>query len=172
LAGFGGDVHYLKSQFTYNYYYPVSDNVVLSMLFRTGYVVGLGEDVRLNDRFFIGGASFRGFAVRGIGPRDTSTSDALGGNFYYVAGPELSFPLGLPEEYGILGRVFSEVGSLTVSDDKGSNVSDTAAIRASAGVGLSWRSPFGPIRVDFALPILKEDGDKTESFRFSFGTRF
>ncbi len=172
LAGLAGDVHYLQSRFTYGQYFPLTDDVVLSLLFKTGYIVGLGEDVRLNDRFYIGGGSFRGFAFRGIGPRDSSTSDALGGNFYYVGGPELTFPLGLPEEYGILGRVFSEVGSLTVNDDDGPTVTDSAAIRASAGVGLSWRSPFGPIRIDLALPVLKEEEDKTESFRFSFGTRF
>ena len=42
----------------------------------------------------------------------------------------------------------------------------------SAGVGLSWRSPFGPVRIDFAQAILKEDFDETELFRFSFGTSF
>lgn len=172
VAGLGGDVHYLKSQLAYGHYFPITDDVVLGALFRTGYMFGIGEDVRLNDRFFIGGSSFRGFAIRGIGPRDTATTDSLGGNFYYVGGPEVTFPLGLPEEYGILGRVFSEVGSLTLVDDDGPTVQDSAAIRAAAGVGLSWRSPFGPIRIDVALPILKEDGDKTEAFRFSFGTRF
>jgi len=39
-------------------------------------------------------------------------------------------------------------------------------------VGISWRSPFGPVRMDFAVPVVKEDFDKDEFFRFSFGTRF
>ena len=53
-------------------------------------------------------------------------------------------------------------------DDKGANIRDESTIRASVGVGMSWRSPFGPIRVDLATPISKEDFDETESFRFNF----
>jgi outer membrane protein insertion porin family len=49
---------------------------------------------------------------------------------------------------------------------------DDNSLRVAAGVGISWRSPLGPIRVDLAFPIIKEDYDKVEEFRFSFGTRF
>lgn len=100
------------------------------------------------------------------------TGDALGGNTFATGSIEMTFPLGLPDEMGVTGAVFSDVGYLTDVDDTGPSVTDTGNIRASVGVGIGWRSPFGPIRVDFASPVVKDSGDKQEIFRFSFGTRF
>ncbi|MEM7651809.1 MAG: BamA/TamA family outer membrane protein, partial [Pseudomonadota bacterium] len=114
----------------------------------------------------------RGFGTSGIGPRDAGTNDALGGEIYYVGSLEANFPLGLPEELGIRGRVFADAGSLLEVSDDSSQINDTGSLRASAGVGLGWRSPFGPINIDFAFPFLKEDFDETESIRISFGTNF
>ena len=82
------------------------------------------------------------------------------------------FPLGLPKQFGVSGSVFTDAGSLTGLDFDDPVVSDTGSLRWSAGIGFSWRSPFGPIRVDFAVPILKEDFDKDENIHFNFGTRF
>ena len=131
-----------------------------------------GEDVRINERFFIGGSTFRGFEDAGIGPRDISTTDALGGNSFYKGTVEMTFPLGTPEELGFKGAVFSDFGSLFDTDDSGSNVFDEDALRASAGLGLAWQSPLGPIRIDYAHPFMKESQDKTESISFNFGTSF
>ena len=172
LAGLLGSVRFLKTSLDYVYYYPVADQWVASLGLRQGYIVGLGQDVGIGDRFFVGGANFRGFQTGGIGPRDRATNDALGGNVFYVGTGELSFPLGLPNEFGILGRVFSEVGNLAQIDVAGPGLVDKGTVRLTSGVGVSWRSPFGPIRVDLALPILKENFDQDEAFRFSFGTRF
>jgi outer membrane protein insertion porin family len=137
-----------------------------------GYILGIADDVRISDRYFLGGDSFRGFAARGVGPRDTSTDDSLGGNFLYSGTAELSFPLGLPEEFQVSGRLFTDVGAVSGLDDDGPNVEDTASPRMSVGTGITWRSPLGPIAIDFAIPVLKEDFDEEERFRFSFGTRF
>jgi outer membrane protein insertion porin family len=150
---------------------------VLNLSARGGYIFGYGgEDVRLFDRFFLGGSSLRGFRFAGVGPRDGDTEDALGGNTLVTSTAELRFPLGLPEELRMFGRVFVEGGTLTgidvpdgVSDD---DLQDSGTLRASAGIGLSWLSPLGPIAVDFSDAFLKEDEDKTEVFRISFGTRF
>ena len=172
FAGFGGDVRFIRTDLKSVYYYALSDEWVISTGFRGGYINGLGDDVRINNRFFLGGDSFRGFEAGGVGPRDEITDDALGGRIYYVGSTELRFPLGLPNEFGILGRVFTEAGSLFETDDNGFEVVDSSAIRVSAGVGLSWRSPFGPIALDFTQALVKEDVDQTEFFRFSFGTRF
>ena len=84
----------------------------------------------------------------------------------------MSFPVGFPKELGIKGHTFNDIGSLFDIDELGSDILDESSLRASAGVGLSWRSPFGPIRIDFAVPYLKEDYDEEEQFRFDFGTRF
>ena len=130
--------------------------------------------LRLNNRFFIGGDTLRGFRVGGIGPRDANTTDSLGGKYYYTGTAELSFPLGLPKEIGILGKAFVDVGSLwgTADDPNQVTILDSQLMRVASGFGIQWISPFGPIRVDYAIPIQKEYFDKTENFRFSFGTRF
>ena len=112
----------------------------------------------------------RGFERAGVGPRDTSTNDSLGGNFFYRGSAELMFPIGLPEELGVAGHAFSDFGSLWNIDETGGNIADENSLRMSAGVGISWRSPLGPVRVDFAQPIIGEDFDEAEIFRFSFRT--
>ncbi len=172
VAGLGGDVHYFRTTVNGAVYFPLFEETVLSLSAEAGHVIGLGEDVRINDRFFVGGNNLRGFERSGIGPRDALTDDALGGNVFGVGTVELIFPLGLPEELGIRGRVFTDFGTLTDVDDDGAEVLDEGSLRLSAGVGISWRSPLGPIQIDFAEPLVKEDFDRTENIRFSFGTRF
>jgi outer membrane protein insertion porin family len=172
VADFGADTQFLRVEGRASYYYPFTPNWVLNLAARGGYILGLGEDVRLFDRFFLGGASFRGFKFAGVGPRDESTGDALGGNVLYTLTAEQRFPLGLPEELRMFGRVFVEAGSLFDTDASGATVFDSSAIRASGGVGLSWLSPLGPIAIDLSEAFLKESEDETEFFRISFGTRF
>ena len=149
-----------------------------------------GDTVRINDRFFKGGNSFRGFEVAGIGPRivtrDAETGelhrgDALGGRLYAVGAFEVSFPTGLPEQYGVRASVFTEFGTLGLLDspdqiDEGTAGTaftiDDMALRASAGVSIFWDSPFGPVRFDFAEAFIREDYDRAEFFRFSTRTGF
>lgn len=173
FAGIGGDVNYLQHVLRGGYYYPITEDWVASVSGRVGHMFGLfGDDVRVNDRFFLGGASLRGFETSGVGPRDLSTDDALGGNIFYTTTLEVSTPLRFIEDVDIRGRIFTDIGSLFSVDDEGPEVADVRRPRASAGIGFSYVSPFGPIRVDFAQAYLKESFDKTEFFRFSFGTRF
>lgn len=175
FAGLGGTSQYLRTRFGGGYYLPlVSDNVVLSTTGEIGYIVGLnGKDVRVSDRFFLGGDTLRGFRTAGVGPRDLRTDDALGGREYARGSVELSFPLGLPEEFGLKGHAFTDAGLLTESDiTNDPMVTDDTSIRVSVGTGVSWKSPFGPIRLDLAMPVKKESYDRREVFRFSFGTRF
>ena len=111
-------------------------------------------------------------ADSGLGPRDKVTRDALGGELVYNGGAELSVPLGLPKELGISGKVFTDVGSVTKINPSSANVLDSGALRASAGVGLTWVSPVGPISLDFGQALMKETYDKTEAMRVNFGTKF
>ncbi len=176
LAGLGGDAYFLRTRLAAGFYQPLFAGSVLSILGEIGYIAGLGERVAISDRFFIGGDSLRGFEPAGIGPRDviSENQDALGGNRFGRGSVELSFPIGLPEELGISAHTFSDFGTLGDVDVSGSDegIRDDETLRLSAGVGVSWRSPLGPIRLDFAVPVLKEDYDRSEIFRFSFGTRF
>ena len=79
--------------------------------------------------------------------------------------------MGLPDEFGISGAVFTDAGTLWTVDNN-TNTDDDASLRWSAGAGIAWKSPFGPVRVDVAKAILKEDFDEEEAVRFRFGTRF
>lgn len=174
IAGLGGDAKFFKNELRGTYFYPVyRDDVILQLTARGGHILGIGdEDIRINERFFIGNNTIRGFDIAGIGPRDSVTNDALGGNAFYATTAELMFPLGLPEELGFRGAVFADAGSLFDTDDEGANVQDDQSIRASAGVGVAWNSPLGPIRVDVAKAFAKEEYDELETIRFNFGTRF
>jgi outer membrane protein insertion porin family len=115
------------------------------------------------------------------------SSDALGGNKYYLGSVALTVPLGLPKELGITGSVFSDFGTLFSNDQKNlvlnatqlatnngvqPQIQDSAAVRASVGFGIAWKSPVGPIRVDLAVPIKKESFDQSQLFHVSFGTKF
>jgi outer membrane protein insertion porin family len=172
VADFGADTRYLRNELLVSYYYPFFPDWVVNLAARGGYIHGLGEEVRLFDRFFLGGATLRGFKFAGVGPRDTSTGDALGGNLLYTGSAELRFPLGLPEELRIFGRTFVDAGTLYDSDASGPTVEDSDELRMAAGVGLSWLSPLGPVSVDWAQPFIKNTEDETENFRINFGTRF
>ena len=172
LAGMGGDVFFLRNVLSATQFYPLAPDWVLSASGKAGHILGLGEDVEIADRFFLGGNNLRGFASSGVGPRDKSTKDSLGGEWMYHGGVELTVPLGLPDELGINGRLFTDVGSLFTVSPSSSNVLDSAGPRASVGAGVGWVSPFGPINVDLGWAVLKEDLDETEVFRINFGTRF
>ena len=175
LAGLGGSVHYVRSKLDAGAYFPFGKDYVLSVSGETGYIYPLKNDeIRIGDRFFVGGDNLRGFQSAGVGPRDVSVAseDALGGNLYYVSTTEFSYPLGLPSEFAILGKAFIDVGTLRKADTELASGTDTGSLRVSAGVGLAWKSPFGPIRIDLAKALRKEEFDKTELIHFSFGTRF
>ena len=172
IAGLGGSKSYLRNRLTAAKFFPIDKEWVLQVSGTTGSIVGLGEDVNLTDRFFVGGTSLRGFETSGIGPRDTTTDDALGGEFFYTGKVQLRFPLGFPQEIPVNGRVFTDIGGLSEVSDAGSEIKDTGSLRASSGFGFTWRSNFGPIGLDIGLPWLKEDFDRDENVRVNFGTRF
>lgn len=184
LAGLGGDVNYLRSELEGGWYYGFNKDFVLSLSGSAGYIGAWGDDViRINDRFYKGGNSFRGFRVAGIGPRDISfgRSDALGGEAFAIGSAELTIPTFIPQQYGIRASVFTDVGTLGILDDKiktGADgqpipgIYDDLSLRASAGLSVFWRSPMGPIRFDFSQILQREDYDRVETFRFSQTTKF
>jgi outer membrane protein insertion porin family len=197
IAGLGGDVYYASIDNSAYYFTPLMfDGVILKLEGNAGHMVPLtSDDIPVQDRFFKGADSFRGFYRAGVGPRMTDAyggDDAIGGYTYAIGTVEVTFPLGLPEEFGLDGAVFTDFGTvfnapedtLTENQDplcvddgdpdpnESCTVDDSPALRASVGAGLIWQSPFGPLRFDVAYPFLKTDYDRTEFFRFSVGTRF
>ncbi len=125
-------------------------------------------------------------------------SDSLGGETIWTQSTELRFPLPVSQDFGLSGRTFVDTGALYgVSSPENATYSclatsnhvhgkpvdqygdpitscdyNTSAPRASAGFGISWKSPFGLINVDIGYPIAKQRYDQLEIFRFGFGTRF
>jgi outer membrane protein insertion porin family len=172
LAGLGGVVRYIRTDVKATKYFPITEKLIGSIGGSAGYIIGLGKKIRIVDRFFLGGSSLRGFSVAGVGPRDEATGDSVGGKFFYRGSAQVIFPIGLPNEFGIKGRMYSDIGSLSNSESTLATITDEKSLRASVGLGLSWRSPFGPVLMDFTKALLKKDFDKTEFFRFDFGVMF
>ena len=171
IAGLGGTERFVKNEISAMSFLPLSEDFTANTSIGAGYIYGLGGDVRILDRFFLGGDDLRGFASSGVGPRDIATNDAVGGKWFYSGTLGVSFPLGLPNEFGIRGRVFTDFGSLGGTEGRFDDVRDTGSLRASFGFGIGWRSPFGPISINIAKPLLDESFDRTELIHFSFGTR-
>ncbi len=169
--GLGGNSRHVHTELKIASFFRIFENIIASTHFDIGYILPL-KDVKINNRFFLSGDQMRGFKNHGIGPRDIKTSDALGGEQYAILRNEINFPLGLPDELGLKGVIFGDVGSVAKTFDMGDNIKDEINLKAATGIGLQWLSPFGPVKVYLSKAILKETYDKTETFRFSFGTTY
>ncbi|MDE0779288.1 MAG: outer membrane protein assembly factor BamA [Alphaproteobacteria bacterium] len=173
VTGFGGTERFIGNELSGGVFRRLfGTSFVGSLDGSAGILTSLDKDIRISERYFLGGSRLRGFKSGGVGPRDLSVGDALGGTNFYRASAEVKFPLGLPEEFGIKGSVFSDVGSVFGNDDPFASIADDASVRGSVGMGMGWDSPAGPLRLNFTRAYLKESYDKTESFSFNFGTRF
>jgi outer membrane protein insertion porin family len=171
FAGLGGDVRFLKSTLGGGYYLPITEQITVALKGEGGLIFGIDQDTRVGDRFFLSPDSLRGFEFAGVGPRDAITRDALGGKQFYTGTLEISFPLGLPEELQIRGRIFADTGAAWGVDGN-ATVLESSSPRLSVGGGISWLSPLGPFQLDLGYAQIEEDFDETEVLRFSFGTRF
>ena len=181
IAGLGGTTYYGSTEARAWYFVPLLDEkVVVKLEGNAGYQHSFSsKDIPLQDRFFKGSDSFRGFAKSGIGPKQRGNGgqlDSIGAQAYAIGTLEANFPIGLPEAWGIEGAVFSDFGTVFGTDEKsvGANTVffDSMNLRASIGAGIVWQSPFGPLRLEAAYPILKQKFDEKEYWRFSIGTRF
>ena len=174
LAGLGGDTKFFRIDATAIKYFAVTEDIVFSLRADGGYIWGIGgKDLRINDRYFLGDRSLRGFEYGGVGARDKASDDALGGDWYTTASAELTFPIGLPKEMGIKGKVFTDAGLIGKPDNFDSQTMEYSnRLRAAVGTGIEWSSPMGVINFDFSYAFAKEDYDKTRVFRLNFGKGF
>lgn len=175
LAGLGGNTRYLSNEASASYFKPVyKKEWIFKLQGRVGYKLGYGgKKVELIDRFYLGPDYVRGFDIAGIGPRDKKTFDALGGNKFYAGTAELYFPLGLPNELGVKGSVFSDVGALWDAEKTDPNkIFDKHSLRASYGASVHWKSPMGGIAFHYGIPFKKEKFDDIRKFYFSYSTKF
>ena len=171
--GLGGNISFSKSKLKLKAYKALfRDDIILSSELSSGIIVG--SDASISDRFFIGGDSLKGYGSQGVGPVDTSYNNVpLGGKMFTSLSLEASFPIGVPEEYGIFGGLFIDSGSLWGLDNTDSGrVDDSSNIRSALGVSVFWDTVIGPLRFNWSKPIKKEAYDETENFRFTVDTRF
>lgn len=172
-SGFGTDISYLKGLVSGSWHKELADDWVLALGGRVGAITDLGNDLPIFEHFSAGGGNLRGFETRGIGPRDRTTDDALGGKYLLGHNIELTFPLGTAlDDLGVNGLLFTDGGIVTEFDNATDQVIDEDTYRISAGAGVHWRSPIGPLRLEFGIPLVKADEDKTQIFSFNIGSRF
>ncbi|RTM00119.1 MAG: outer membrane protein assembly factor BamA, partial [Hyphomicrobiales bacterium] len=178
FAGLGGDAKWVKVTGRASVYQTLSEQLDLVGLVSggAGYIAGYGSgDLRIFDYFQSNDRMIRGFEYGGIGPVAAGGSgDHLGGSTYFNASAEAQFPLPvIPESFGLRGAVFADAATLYGNKLVGVDTDSAGMkLRASVGVGLMWASPFGPIRIDYAIPVKKESTDNVQEFNFGIATRF
>jgi len=177
IYGLGGDNEYLKTSARAVAQTKVlNEEVTLRASLEGGALnFNSGQESRSINRFQ--SQIMRGFEPNGLGPTETNAGlvEHLGGNFFAVAKFEAEFPLGLPEEYGISGGAFYDVGSIwdvDTSNATGTIASEGFNARHVVGVSLFWKSPFGPLRFNWSVPVVDEPGDVTQNFDLTVASDF
>jgi outer membrane protein insertion porin family len=175
VLGLGGDVKYIETNALAVAETKIfKEDVAVRAIFEGGLLNSYGGSAtRVTDRFF-GAGKIRGFQGNGFGPRDISATnqDALGGNSFAVVRLEADFPLGLPEEYGMKGGAFFDMGSVWNSGNSAAAGTDSAHLRSVVGASLLWDTPIGPLRFNFTKAIKKESYDKEQTFDLTIQTSF
>ncbi len=185
VAGLGGTARYVRTKLDGTYFISLErltgdSDWGIALSAGGGYLAQLGRQEKIIDRFFLGGDNLRGFQSGGAGPHAVggSSVDSIGGRLIYTQSSELRFPLPISPDLGLSGRAFVDIGSLsqvtriTSLNNVPTVVTDDATPRVGAGVGVSWKTPFGLINIDIAQAVVKRKYDQTQVFRFGFGTRF
>lgn len=176
VAGLGGDRRWARGTMLAGYQRRIMNgDVTLRAEFEAGAVAHRSGASRITERFTLSSAQMRGFDAYGMGPVGYGANGArngLGGNMFYVARLDAEFPLGLPSEYNMHGGLFLDVGSLWGVDAPTGDVVDENAMRAAAGFSLFWGSPMGPLRFNFALPLMSQAYDRTRRFDLTIASQF
>nr|WP_101066345.1 outer membrane protein assembly factor BamA [Roseovarius salinarum] len=177
FAGLGGDNEFIRTTGRAVAQTKVwHEEVTLRAVFESGAInFGSGQNSRATTRF--NSQVMRGFDPNGLGPAEINAGNVehLGGNFYSVLKLETEFPLGLPEEYGLTGGAFYDIGGIwdvDTTNATGAVVSEGFNARHVIGVSLLWESAFGPLRFNFSHPIEKEPTDVTQGFDLTVSTDF
>jgi outer membrane protein insertion porin family len=181
-AGVGGDARWLKATAKGSYYKTISEdlNLVGIVSVGAGHIKATGnpldpktnpDGILVGDLFKANSEIVRGFKASGFGP--TVGTDFIGGTSYLSASAEMQFPMpAIPESIGIKGAVFADIGTLFGTPYATTVTNTSMKWRSSVGASLIWASPFGPLRVDYAVPVMKEAHDKVQNFNFGISTKF
>ena len=165
-----GDARYLRANYQIQQYIPLNKQFTLAFNGEAGWGKGLnGQPFPVFKNFYSGGlGSVRGFDQGTLGPRDV-TGSSIGGPKKITLNAELIAPFpGAGNDRTLRIFAFTDIGNVFGEDQK-FTASD---LRASVGVGLSWISPIGPLRIAFANPLRKQAGDRIQKLQFQIGTSF
>ena len=169
-----GDARYFRSTLQHQEYFPLSKQLTLALNADLGFGAAVGERSFPVFKNFYGGGlgSVRGFEQGSLGPKDISGT-VVGGTQKLNVNAELLAPFpGVGNDKTLRMYGFLDAGSVG-GPGYGLSVNDNASdLRSSAGVGLSWISPVGPLRLAFAWPVKKFEGDKMQSVQFQIGSSF
>ncbi|MDA7564667.1 outer membrane protein assembly factor BamA [Pelagibacteraceae bacterium] len=169
LAVPGSDIPYIENNISGSFYHPVNKDYILSLKSGLNSINAFNnKDVKLSDRKFLSNRNLRGFENYGVGPKDGK--DHIGGNYSAYSSIASTVPNPLPDKWNANSIVFLDVGNVWGVDYDSSIDSDK--IRSSAGLGLDWISPLGPLSFVFAQTLSSADGDLEESFSFQIGSSF
>ena len=175
FAGLGGDKQYIRTIAEARAYYPITDNITFASRLLGGHVTGWGsKGITSGDGFTSRADCVRGFEAGGFGPRsDLGAGSAVGTEAFVCANAEIRFPFPfVPDNLGLSGAIFADAGLMFDPIDTTSIVDDDT-IRSSVGASVLWNSPMGPLRMDFAYALTKEEGyDQEQIFSFGASTKF
>jgi outer membrane protein insertion porin family len=180
-AGIGGDANFFSVTGRATGYKTLSEELDIVGLVTVGggHISGIGDGLRAFDLFRSSSGIIRGFESNGIGPFDAAPGIVgerqIGGTSYVHATAEVQFPMPVvPENIGLRNALFIDAASVFGKNDNiGAAVTgDEFNIRSSVGASIIWASPFGPLRLDYAVPIAKEDSDRTQNINFGIATKF
>jgi len=160
----------LKNIYNYSYYFDLFDDNIsnFSIMLKSANSIS-GNDIKLSERINIPSNKLRGFESGRVGPKDGD--DYIGGNFASSINFSSTIPQLFQESQNVDFLFFLDAANVW-GVDYNSQLDDDGKIRSSAGIGLDWFSPIGPMNFSLAYPITKDNGDKTETFRFNLGTSF
>ena len=172
------DLDYYRLSYEQSRYFELSERFTLVLDGTLSYGAGFGDTdvLPFYENFYAGGIrTVRGYDRNSLGPRD-SRDDPVGGNVRLLGRAELRFPLSLEDEAGNL-RLSTFIDGGQVWDTERANVDEygdinTSDVRYSAGVGLVYYSPIGPLTTSVARPLNDEEGDDTQFFQFTIGAFF
>jgi outer membrane protein insertion porin family len=168
--GVAGDARYLRSSYQYQQYIPLNKQFTIAVNGELGWGKGLSNrPFPVFKGYSAGGlGSVRGFEQGTLGPRDV-TGSYIGGPKKVVGNIELQTPFpGAGNDRTLRLFGFLDAGNVFAEYEK----YDFGSLRASAGVGLSWISPLGPLRFAYAVPTRKFPGDRIQKLQFQIGTSF
>jgi outer membrane protein insertion porin family len=169
--GLGGDARYVKATYQYQQYFPINKRFTAALNAELGWGAAVGDrPYPLFKNFFGGGlGSVRGFQQGSLGPRDTVSDISIGGTKKISLNAEVLFPFpGAGND-----RTLRMYGFMDLGNVYGENEAFSAAdLRSSVGLGVSWISPVGPLRLAFAQPLRTFNGDRIQSVQFQIGTSF